>query len=304
MLALLLASSAAGAPQMDAQERVIRSTGVAAPRGWIGITMNAEGTADEERRSGVVIRQVSPNSPAARAGLRAGDRIMRVNGQPATRAGIHALRLTPGDTVRLRILRERGVRAVGHDLVVVAAPRTSTVTIRGVPGGNGRVTVIRVDSLEALVLDQLRSADTIFRRLDRQLRSDSVRHRLERVIVRADSVGRVRALGRDSLVVIGPEHIVLDAGRRAVAGAEFTEVDPDLGRYFGVSQGLLATRVSQGTPAARSGLESGDVITAAGGRPVRNVADLRVAVRQAADRKEVRLSIVRQNAKRDLTLRW
>lgn len=300
VLALLLACAAAGAPNMDAQERVIRPTRVVAPRGWIGITMGADQTVDQERRSGVEIRAVSPNSPAARAGLQRGDRILRVNGQLATRAGILALQLAPGDTVRLRTRRGRQEQ----NLAVVAAPRTSTVTIRGAPGGNGGVTVIRVDSLEALVLDQLRSADTIFRRLDRQLRSDSVRHRLERVIVRADSLGRARALGRDSLVVIGPEHIVLDAGRRAVAGAEFTEVNPDLGRYFGVSQGLLATRVSQGTPAARSGLQSGDVITAAGGRPVRNVADLRAAVRQAADRKEVRLSIVRQSAKRDLTLRW
>lgn len=300
VLGLLLASSLAAAPQLNTQERVVRPTRVVAPRGWIGITMNAEQTADQKRRNGVEIRAVSPNSPAARAGLQRGDRILRVNGQPATRTGIQALQLTPGDTVRLRTRRGRQEQNV----TVVAAPRTSTITIRGGRGGNGDVTVVRVDSLEALVLDQLRSADTIFRRLDRQLRSDSVRQRLERVIVRADSLGRFRALGRDSIVVIGPENIVFDAGRRAVAGAEFTEVNPDLGRYFGVSQGLLATRVSEGTPAARSGLRSGDVITAAGGRPVRNVADLRTAVRQASERKELRLGIMRQSAKQELTLRW
>jgi S1-C subfamily serine protease len=268
--------------------------------------MNPEQTAEQERRSGVEIRQVSPNSPAARAGVQGGDRILRVNGQAATRAGIEALQLAPGDTVRLRTRRGRQEQNVA----VVAAPRSSSITIRGVPGGNGNVTVIRVDSLQALVHDQLRSADTIFRRLDRQIRSDSVRRRLERVIVSADSferfrlLGRARALGRDSIVVTGPESIIFNTGLRAVAGAEFTEVNPELGRYFGVSQGLLATRVSEATPAARSGLRSGDVITAAGGRPVRNVADLRTAVRQAGDSKQVRLSIMRQSAKQELNLRW
>jgi S1-C subfamily serine protease len=297
---LLLTSVLAAAPQLDAQERVLRPTRVLAARGWIGISMNPEQTAEQERRSGVEIRQVSPNSPAARAGVRGGDRILRVNGQAATRAGIEALQLAPGDTVRLRTRRGRQEQNV----VVVAAPRSYSITIRGVPGGNGNVTVIRVDSLQALVHDQLRSADTIFRRLDRQLRSDSVRRRLERVVVRADSLGRLRAMGRDSIVVIGPESIIFNTGLRAVAGAEFTEVNPELGRYFGVSHGLLATRVSEGTPAARSGLRSGDVITAAGGRPVRNVADLRMAVRQAGDGKQVRLSIMRQSAKQELNLRW
>lgn len=297
---LLLASVLTAAPQLDAQERVLRPTRVVAPRGWIGVSMNPEQTAEQERRSGVEIRQVSPNSPAARAGVRGGDRILRVNGQAATRTGIEALQLAPGDTVRLRTRRGRQEQNVA----VVAAPRSYSITIRGVPGGNGNVTVIRVDSLQALVHDQLRSADTIFRRLDRQLRSDSVRRRLERVVVRADSLGRLRAMGRDSIVVIGPESIIFNAGLRAVAGAEFTEVNPELGRYFGVTQGLLATRVSEGTPAARSGLRSGDVITAAGGRPVRNVADLRTAVRQAGDSKQVRLSIMRQSAKQELNLRW
>ncbi len=300
VLGLLLASVLAAAPQLDAQERVLRPTRVVAARGWIGISMNPEQTAEQERRSGVEIRQVSPNSPAARAGVQGGDRILRVNGQAATRAGIEALQLAPGDTVRLRTRRGRQEQNVA----VVAAPRSYSITIRGVPGGNGNVTVIRVDSLQALVHDQLRSADTIFRRLDRQLRSDSVRRRLERVVVRADSLGRLRAMGRDSIVVIGPESIIFNTGLRAVAGAEFTEVNPELGRYFGVSQGLLATRVSEGTPAARSGLRSGDVITAAGGRPVRNVADLRMAVRQAGDGKQVRLSIMRQSAKQELNLRW
>ncbi len=297
---LLLASVLAAVPQMDAQERVLRPTRVAAPRGWIGITMNGEQTAEQERRSGVEILEVSRNSPAARAGLQRGDRILRVNGRPATRVGIQALQLTLGDTVRLRTRRARQEQNV----VVIAAPQTERIRIRAVSDGSGNVTIIRVDSLQALVHDQLRSADTIFRRLDRQLRSDSVRRRLERVVVRADSLGRLRPLGRDSIVVTGPESIIFNTGLRAVAGAEFTEVNPELGRYFGVSQGLLATRVSEATPAARSGLRSGDVITAAGGRPVRNVADLRTAVRQAGDSKQVRLSIMRQSAKQELNLRW
>ena len=303
VLLLVLAGSSIVAPATHAQDR---PRGVApAPRpprppapGWMGISLVYPVSSEQSRGNGVEIEGVHPGSPAARAGLRKGDRIVQVNGRPATREAILGLRLTPGDTVKLRTRRGRREQNV----TVVAAPRITprVVTLRR---GDENV-VIRVDTLEALVMDQMRSVDTLLRRLDRHVSSDSVRRRLERVIVRSDSLVRYRRVDPDSVVLIGPDAMVFDLGRRAVAGAEFTEVNPELGGYFGVSQGLLATRVSEGTPAARSGLRSGDVITHAGGKPVRNVAELRAVVRQAGDRKQLPVTIVRQRARRDLTLRW
>lgn len=283
LIAVALAGLAAAPQPLAAQEQPKKTH--LASRGWMGITLD-----------GLEIKNVAAGSPAARAGIKPGDHVVRLNGRPATHQAIMALRLAPGDTVRLRT--QRGNRE--QDVTVVAARRTpSVIALRE----GGRVIALDVDSLEALVEDQVRSADVLVRRLENHVRSDSVRRRLERVIVRSDSLGRRRG-GRDTVMVVGPNATVLDVGRRAVAGAEFTEVNPDLGGYFGVSQGVLATRVSPETPAGRSGLRSGDVITAVEGKPIRNVPELRAAVRAAGDRKQLRLNVVRQKARRDLTLRW
>jgi serine protease Do len=87
-----------------------------------------------------------------------------------------------------------------------------------------------------------------------------------------------------------------------VAGAEFAEVNPDLGRYFGVSSGLLVTRVASGTPAARAGLEPGDVVVRAGGEALVDVEDLRSAVDRFHGRT-LQLRVVRQKKTVDLNLK-
>ncbi len=69
-------------------------------------------------------------------------------------------------------------------------------------------------------------------------------------------------------------------GLRAVAGAEFRNLDPGLARYFGVEGGLLVLEVAEGTPARAAGLEPGDVVKTVQDTPVRTVADLRRIVAQ------------------------
>lgn len=69
---------------------------------WLGIRVAYE--ADSAR-----ILEVLPNSPAEKAGLRAGDRIVAFEGKPVDQA--HPLanylrRYRPGDTVHLTVLRD------------------------------------------------------------------------------------------------------------------------------------------------------------------------------------------------------
>jgi len=102
----------------------------------------------------------------------------------------------------------------------------------------------------------------------------------------ADEVlrGRVDALARGESaapprlgVAITPGHVAKRL-RRAVGL-------PD-------AEGLLVREVTEGSPAARSGLEQGDLIVAAGGRPARTIDDLFDAL-QAARGNTLELNVVR-----------
>ena len=72
-------------------------------RGWLGVNMQ------DIRERGVGIAEVTRNGPAARAGLRPGDIVTAVNGQPVddARSLLRAVAvIAPGETVRLTLRRQ------------------------------------------------------------------------------------------------------------------------------------------------------------------------------------------------------
>lgn len=100
-------------------------------------------------------------------------------------------------------------------------------------------------------------------------------------------------------------------GARRVSGAELSELNSSLGRYFGADEGVLVTDVTEGSPAAEAGLEPGDVVTGADGRPIREIGDLRGAVsavqwarlrRAEESSREVRLEILREGETMEVVL--
>lgn len=96
----------------------------------------------------------------------------------------------------------------------------------------------------------------------------------------------------------------MELGRRAAAGAELAEMNEGLRRYFdNVQGGALVIDVSPNTPAARAGLEAGDVIVRAGGREVNDPDDVQRALRGVQDGR-VALEVVRQGRRREMTLEW
>ena len=84
-------------------------------RGWLGVSV--QDVAQEEARSagisgarrGVLVAGVERNSPAQRAGLRPGDLVISLNGEPisTSRALVrNVAALPPGQTMRLGVMRE------------------------------------------------------------------------------------------------------------------------------------------------------------------------------------------------------
>ncbi len=70
---------------------------------------------------------------------------------------------------------------------------------------------------------------------------------------------------------------------RAYLGVSARDLGPiSVARYnLGVSEGALIASVGDGSPAARAGLQAGDVITEFGGKPVKTADDLLTAIRAA-----------------------
>jgi membrane-associated protease RseP (regulator of RpoE activity) len=305
---LAAALIAAGAHDLAAQEVVFIRAHRMEECGRIGIAL-------DPGPEGLVVKELIPGSPADRAGLRPGEILIAIGGRPATPTQLEALTrtLAPGDTAHLRIRGRTGDR----DIPIIAArglcPRQTIVAhdpeelrmmIRRL--GDVERAMLRVDTVR-LDLDSLRQRHVI--RLGS--RADSLQRALAfRASAMADSMRRlfeVTAFGPgvrpvtvqgpiSSEIVIppGPAFIELEIGRRAVAGAEFSELNPGLAQYFeGAREGLLVLTVAPGTPSDRAGLRPGDVVIRANGHPIHTIPDLRLAI-GPNPREPVALEVIRK----------
>ncbi|HZU23549.1 MAG TPA: PDZ domain-containing protein [Terriglobales bacterium] len=90
----------------------------------------------------------------------------------------------------------------------------------------------------------------------------------------------------------------------ARSGVQVEPLTPQLREFFGApaEQGLLVRSVEKGGPAEQAGLRAGDVIVKVGDRPIRNLGDYRMALRDA-NGKSVTLGIVRDKREQGLTMK-
>lgn len=86
------------------------------------------------RPDGALVAQVAPGSPAATAGLKAGDVITQVNGEPIERSGALSSRIglsSPGDKVKLQVWRDKGSRDVEVKLARADDPEQQAANAKG-----------------------------------------------------------------------------------------------------------------------------------------------------------------------------
>ena len=85
-------------------------------------------------------------------------------------------------------------------------------------------------------------------------------------------------------------------------GIEYQEISGQLAKYFKVPKesGVLVTNVDEDGPAAKAGLEAGDVILEFDGREVQDTDDLQRAVAKAEPGQEVAVSVQREGRKLEL----
>jgi membrane-associated protease RseP (regulator of RpoE activity) len=118
--------------------------------------------------------------------------------------------------------------------------------------------------------------------------------------------GRFWVRPGDSVAVsFAPNQIIasgMSLGMRAVAGAELSELNPGLAEYFGTDEGVLVLDARAGTPAARAGLQAGDVIMQAGQTRVSSIQQLRRAIDRAPPGTAVQLHVMRRGQTIELSL--
>lgn len=87
-------------------------------------------------------------------------------------------------------------------------------------------------------------------------------------------------------------------------GVRLIEITPELREHFGVSReaGVLVGGVEKDSPAARAGVQVGDIVTAADGDRIDSARDLSRAVRRKKAGETVKLDLSRDRAKKQLTV--
>jgi serine protease Do len=248
------------APAIDVQTRLFGGP-------HIGVAVRDADAADLRRANlpevtGAVVDEVRTDSPAADAGLRAGDVITRFDGE-RVRSARHFDRLV-AETPAGRSVEMTAVRA-GETMTLSVAPEPA-------PG------LAEIEPLRALRFGPHVNFDDL----------QALRH-LPETLSRSlpDFEFHTETV---------PGMVLRSRGRLGVGVQDLTD---QLGEYFGTPAGVLVTSVDDDTPASAAGLRAGDVITKIDDRPVRSANDLR---RQLSDASgETTITLVRDKREQTVT---
>jgi C-terminal processing protease CtpA/Prc len=258
------------APRTNREQRREVRIVTAADHAMIGVVFG-------EDSGGVYVRAVTPGGGADKAGVRAGDRLLAVNGKDVA-AGVKAAagqsaiqtarglvgRPKEGEQVRLSISRD-GKR---QELVATAA-KTSVFEW----SGNGEIPprlrerLRRLEGLEGL---EGRDVDVL----------------VERALERA---GRSHDMAGKRVMMF----------RESAHDLRFAAINPELGKFFGATSGVLVLEQKNQRFAP---LATGDVITSLGGEKVESPADVIRAMRRHEPGKTVNVEVVRDRKRQVLVL--
>ncbi|MES3035239.1 MAG: PDZ domain-containing protein [Gemmatimonadota bacterium] len=284
------------------QRQLIFSTR-AAPRGYLGVVLESEqrtrirnGKVFTEFVSPSVVLSVTAGSPAAKAGIEAGDTITALGRAPLPGEVLMSEVVKPGEKLPVKLRRRGGERVVnvvvGNDPNAVTAPSisyydmngetmrvcngdncsTMIAGMRGQPGVPGNVTVTVPPAPPGVATTP-------------------------RATPAPAPAPAVRVFERGA---------TWSATDYTFGGAMMTSINSDLEGLTGVDEGILVLRVAPGTPAAESGLRGGDVIIRVNDDDCEGVRDLQRAVQRASSRGGRSVSLVVNRKKKDqaITLQW
>jgi S1-C subfamily serine protease len=224
--------------------------------------------------NGVVVVEVTKDSAAERAGVRANDVIVQFDGENvrSTRQLTRLVRETvSGRTVKVAVMHD------GKRLELDA------LINRDVMGGD-------VERQMQALRDQLRQYRDERRRPAPAPPAPLPPGTTPRYRQWALPPGTEDTLRWFGDTVPGTLERFLSPGR-ARLGVGVQDLTPDLAAYFGVSAGVLVSSVDADRPAAKAGMKAGDVITAIDGNPVKSPGEL--VAQLAGKQGEVTITVTR-----------
>lgn len=224
---------------------------------------------------GVAVTKVLENSPAAQAGLRDGDVIVRFEGEEIKSVGkLQRLiqEVAPDQKARLTVLRSGGEQEI--TVTMGKRPEPQFRSFGNLPDGAWTLpTMPTMPRMEQLP--------------------------------RMENMPRLEQLPRGEFKFETPDgnnfFVLPGASRRLGVGV--SSLNKQLGEYFGVAdgKGVLVENVIENGPAAKAGLKAGDVIVEIEGEAVANQADLFRGLSKKSE-GEVQLTIIRNRQRQTVRL--
>ncbi len=189
--------------------------------------------------------------------------------------------------------------------------KTVIIRLRGALTEVTEATRVREQEIRAIVERTARRLDDSDVQLLRlRLDNERVQEDLERLAVRLAEIGsnereaRIRVAGIGSEIVARIRPVTARvAGRNFIGGAQFNDLNPQLGEYFGTDHGVLVIQVMSGTPCDEAGLVPGDVVTHVGDTEIDSVEGFRAVLNRVfARRRQAELTLVRRGEQVAATL--
>jgi carboxyl-terminal processing protease len=140
---------------MDPAEFTALTTQTSGELSGIGIRL-----AQDEQTKQMMVAEPIPNSPASKAGLQTGDRLMLIDGQPTSRMTVEQasslIRGKAGTTIKLTLNRsDRGEFELTLTRAIIELPTVSSAVRQE---GNQKIGYIRLNEFNAHATDQMRQA--------------------------------------------------------------------------------------------------------------------------------------------------
>jgi membrane-associated protease RseP (regulator of RpoE activity) len=245
-------------------------------RGRLGVVVNP--VAVETDTIGALIQSVTPNGPAAKAGLKAGDIIVRVNGKS----------LVEGD---IRAGRRRFAPGVALSLIAATIDAGDSVVVQYQRGKERRnVTVVAGD--EPVWAFKTPDGAPFGEADDLRALQEGLPPEMR---LRGYAEDGLRGRGHFEMRTPMPRMFMLGS---PLADLELAPLNPDLGRYFGTSEGVLVINVPG---ESHLGLRPGDVVFSVDGRKVRAPSQLFRVLQSYEQGEAFKLDIMRMKKRETVT---